>query len=263
VTGRFDAGRFRGLLPADAAELGREIHVADITDSTNDDAFAAAGRGAPDGTVFVSDAQRAGRGRRGNTWLSVAGEGLLFSLLLRRSLPAESAGLVPLIVGLAVRETVARRLSSVGSSVTAVLKWPNDVLAGGRKLAGILVESRIRGQEQPLTVVGVGLNLGSLPPEITSFATSLATLGAPDENREVLLRDLLDELSRRLRDLVEQGGQARVVLELNRHDGLRGQRVSVGGVAGVASGIDPAGGLLITDERGAVHNLRSGHVNLA
>jgi biotin-(acetyl-CoA carboxylase) ligase len=111
--------------------------------------------------------------------------------------------------------------------------------------------------------LGVGLNLGCLPPEITSFATSLATLGAPDENREALLRDLLDELSRRLRDLVDQGGQARVVLELNRHDGLRGRRVSVGGVAGVASGIDPAGGLLITDERGAVHNLRSGHVNLA
>jgi BirA family transcriptional regulator, biotin operon repressor / biotin---[acetyl-CoA-carboxylase] ligase len=263
VTGRFDAERFRALLPADAAELGRELHLTEITDSTNDDAFAAAGLGAPDGAVFVSDAQRAGRGRRGNTWLSVAGEGLLFSVLLRRRLPAECAGLVPLIVGLAVREAVARRLTFVGSSVTAMLKWPNDVLVGGRKLAGVLVESRIRGQADPLTVVGVGLNLGCLPQEITSFATSLAALGAPDENREALLRDLLDELSRRLRDLVEQGGLARAVLELNRHDGLRGQRVSVGGVAGVGSGIDPAGGLLITDERGAVHHLRSGHVTLA
>lgn len=263
MTGRFDAERFRSLASGAAGGLGRELHATEITDSTNDDAFAAAARGAPDGAVFVSDAQRAGRGRRGNTWLSVAGEGLLFSLLVRRRLPAECAGLVPLATGLAVREGVARRLGSAGSVVTPLLKWPNDVLANGRKLAGVLVESRARGQEDPVTVVGVGLNLGTLPPEISPFATSLAELGAPDENREGLLRDLLDELTRRLRDLGEEGGQARVVLELNRHDGLRGRRVSVGGVVGVASGIDPSGGLLITDERGELHKLRSGHVDPA
>jgi BirA family transcriptional regulator, biotin operon repressor / biotin---[acetyl-CoA-carboxylase] ligase len=261
VSGRFDAERFRALVAAGTAELGAELHATTITGSTNDDAFAAAERGAADGAVFVSDAQRAGRGRRGNTWLSVAGEGLLFSVLLRRRFPAECASLIPLVTGLAVRETVARRLASAGSGVTPVLKWPNDVLAGGRKLAGILVESRIRGHDDPLTVVGVGLNLGSLPPEITSFATSLAALGIPDENREVLLRDLLEESARRLRDLVAEGGQARVVLELNRHDGLRGQRISVGEVTGLASGIDPAGGLLITDERGELRSVRSGHVN--
>jgi BirA family biotin operon repressor/biotin-[acetyl-CoA-carboxylase] ligase len=142
-------------------------------------------------------------------------------------------------------------------------KWPNDVLANGRKLAGVLVESRVRGQEDPITVVGVGLNLGTLPPEISPFATSLAELGAPDVDRERLLRDLLDELTQRFRDLGEEGGQARVVLELNRHDGLRGRRVSVGAVVGVASGIDPSGGLLITDEHGKLHKLRSGHVDPA
>jgi BirA family biotin operon repressor/biotin-[acetyl-CoA-carboxylase] ligase len=263
VTGRFDAARFRALVPADVLGLGRELHSSDITDSTNDDAFAAAARGAPDGAVFVSEAQRAGRGRRGNTWLSTAGEGLLFSVLVRRRFPAECAGLVPLATGLAVREAVVRRLLSAGSSVTPLLKWPNDVLADGHKLAGVLVESRVRGQEDPVTVVGVGLNLGSLPGEIGAFATSLAVLGVPDENREGLLRDLLDEMTRRFGDLAEQGGQARLVLELNRHDGLRGRRVSVGGVVGVASGIDPSGALLITDERGGVHPLRSGHVDPA
>jgi BirA family biotin operon repressor/biotin-[acetyl-CoA-carboxylase] ligase len=263
VTNRFDTGLFRELVPAETATLGRELHATEITDSTNDDAFAAAAGGAPDGAVFVSDAQRAGRGRRGNSWLSAPGEGLLFSILLRRRFPVESAGLVPLATGLAVREAVARRLSSAGISLTPVLKWPNDVLADGRKLAGILVESRVRGQDDPVTVVGVGLNLGSLPPEITSFATSLSTLGVPDENREALLRDLLDELTRRFQDLVELGGRARVMVELDRHDGLRGRRVSVGGVTGIATGIDPAGGLLITDERGELHNFRSGHVNLA
>jgi BirA family transcriptional regulator, biotin operon repressor / biotin---[acetyl-CoA-carboxylase] ligase len=263
VTLRFDAERFRTLVAPGHVGLGRELTATAVTDSTNDDAFAAAAAGAPDGAVFVSDAQRAGRGRRGNTWLSVSGEGLLFSALLRRRFPAESMGLVPLATGLAVRAAVARRLTSEGSAVTPSLKWPNDVLADGRKLAGILVESRVRGQGEPVTVIGVGLNLGRLPAEIGPSATSLRELGVPDRDREGLLCDLLAALDERLRDLGTSGGEARVVTELGRFDGLRGTRVSIGGIVGVAAGIDPSGRLLITDERGELHKLRSGHVETA
>jgi BirA family biotin operon repressor/biotin-[acetyl-CoA-carboxylase] ligase len=261
VSLRFDAERFRSLSTRDGADLGAELSATGETASTNDDAFAAAATGAPDGAVFVSDAQRAGRGRRGNTWLSVSGEGLLFSVLLRRRFPAEAVGLVPLATGLAVRATVARRIAA--PDMAPAVKWPNDVLAGGRKLAGILVESRVRGQEVPVTVIGVGLNLGRLPEEITPFATSLALLGVPDDGREALLRGMLDELSVRLRDLGTAGGGVRVVEELRRFDALRGARLSVGGVTGVAAGIDPTGSLLITDERGELHRLRSGHVDPA
>jgi BirA family biotin operon repressor/biotin-[acetyl-CoA-carboxylase] ligase len=263
VTAHFDAERFRALVAPGHGGIGRELTATAVTDSTNDDAFAAAAGGAPDGAVFVSDAQRAGRGRRGNAWLSVSGEGLLFSVLLRRRLPQHSAGLLPLATGLAVRAAVAARLAGVGSAVTPVLKWPNDVLADGRKLAGILVESRVRGQDEPVTVIGVGLNLGRLPQEIGPIATSLLELGVAERDREEFLRDLLGLLDERLRDLETDGGAARVVEELGRFDGLRGARVSVGGVVGVAAGIDPSGGLLITDERGALHNLRSGHVEWA
>lgn len=263
MTPRFDAERFRSLAVPETVSLGRVLTATAVTDSTNDDAFAAAADGAADGAVFVSDAQRAGRGRRGNTWLSVSGEGLLFSVLLRRQLSPERGGLVPLAAGLAVRAAVERRLGSAGSTVTPLLKWPNDVLAGGKKLAGILVESRVRGQEEPVTVVGVGLNLGRLPEEISPIATSLLALGVRDEGREALLRDVLDELSMRLGELEVAGGEARVVEELGRFDALRGTRVTVGGVVGVAAGIDRSGGLLITDEDGALHNLRSGHVQPA
>lgn len=262
MTLRFDAARFR-TLAAGKHGLGRELSATEVTDSTNDDAFAAAAAGAADGTVLVSDVQRAGRGRRGNSWLSVQGEGLLFSVLVRRRLPTEGASLVSLATGLAVRAAVERRLAAAGSPAKPLLKWPNDVLAGGLKLAGILVESRIRRPEDPVTVIGVGLNLGRLPEEIGSIATSLLALGAPDLDREALLRDILDELGARLHDLSTARGGARVIQELDRFDGLRGARVSVGGVVGTATGIDPSGGLLITEESGAVHNLRAGHVEPA
>jgi BirA family biotin operon repressor/biotin-[acetyl-CoA-carboxylase] ligase len=262
VTARFDSARFRSLAGT-AGGLGHELHAAELTDSTNDDAFAAAAAGARDGAVFVADAQRRGRGRRGNTWLSVAGEGLLFSVLLRRRIPPESAELLPLAAGLAIRETVAHRLASVGVSSTPLLKWPNDVLVAGRKLAGILVESRVRGQEDPVTVIGVGLNLGRLPQEISASGISLAELGVPDTDRETLLFALLDQLTRRLQDLDRDGGRERVAADLNRLDALRGTRVSVSGVVGVASGIDATGGLLITDDRGELHKVRSGHVEPA
>jgi BirA family transcriptional regulator, biotin operon repressor / biotin---[acetyl-CoA-carboxylase] ligase len=262
VTRRFDVERFRALSEPGAGGIGHELRAVELTDSTNDDAFAAAAAGVSDGAVFVSDAQRAGRGRRGNTWLSEAGEGLLFSVLLKRKLTADGA-LLPLATGLAVREVVARRLVRAGVRVTPLLKWPNDVLAGGRKLAGVLVESRVRGQDEPVTVVGVGLNLGRLPQEVGSVGTSLLELGASSVDREALLFELLGELTRRFRELGEPGARDRLVAELNRFDALRGVRVSVGGVVGLASGIDSDGGLLITDERGVLHALRSGHVEPA
>lgn len=262
MTFRFDAARFRALAGT-ASGLGCELRAAELTDSTSDDAFAAAASGAPDGAVFVAGSQRRGRGRRGNSWLSVAGEGLLFSVLLRRRFSPESAALLPLATGLAVREAVAQRLAAAGASVAPLLKWPNDVLAAGRKLAGILVESRVRGQEAPVTVIGVGLNLGRLPQEISASGISLAELGVPDEDREALLFALLEELTRRLKDVEREGGRQRVVEDLNRFDALRGARISVSGLAGVASGIDSSGWLLITDERGELHKVRSGHVEPA
>jgi BirA family biotin operon repressor/biotin-[acetyl-CoA-carboxylase] ligase len=262
VTTRFDVERFRALAAEDRGGIGHAVTAVELTDSTNDDAFAAAAAGAPDGAVFISDAQRAGRGRRGNSWLSEAGEGLLFSVLLKRSFAAAGA-LLPLAAGLSVRLAVAHRLARAGVSVTPLLKWPNDVLAEGRKLAGILVESRVRGQDEPVTVVGIGLNLGRLPEEICTFATSLLTLGVRSDDREALLFELLGELTRRFQALGETGGADRLVAELNRFDALRGTRVSVGRIVGLASGIDADGCLLITDDRGVCHALRSGHVDPA
>jgi len=264
VTARFDPERFRALVEGELDGLGLPVSYTDRTASTNDDAFDAASRGAPDGALFVSDAQTAGRGRRGNAWLSEPGEGLLFSLLLRRALSPTDAALVPLVTGLAVRAAVADLLDGQGGARAVSVKWPNDVLADGRKLAGILVESRVRGDATPVTVIGVGLNVGRLilPPNVSAEAVSLAMLGAADIERETLLHSILSGLSRRLKTLgVESAnGESAVVAELRCFDALKGRKISVGNTAGIAEGIDEHGCLLIKQADETVVAVRSGHV---
>ncbi len=145
-------------------------------ESTNDVAKAEALRGAAEGLVVVADRQTRGRGRRGRVWSSPPGGGLYLSVLLRPDWPAVEAPWLGVLAGLAAWRT-ARALGAD----TAVVKWPNDVLAGGRKLAGVLVEPRIAGGRIEFAVVGVGLNVG--PPaggwseELRDSAISLQELG--------------------------------------------------------------------------------------
>ncbi|MBM4362120.1 MAG: biotin--[acetyl-CoA-carboxylase] ligase [Deltaproteobacteria bacterium] len=254
----FDTGRFSRLRAARGLSLGEPIAAVGSTDSTNDDALEAARAGAPHGALFVADEQRAGRGRRGHRWTSPPGVNLTASLLLRPTLPPERLGALPLVVGLAVRALSARHVSS-----PLVVKWPNDVLAGSRKLAGVLVEARLDGAHIDALVVGVGLNLGmrDLPPEIAEIATSLALLGAAPLGREEALVELLAELEPRLAAF-ERGGLEPLLDELRAHDGLLGARVIVGDVSGVAAGIDADGALLLEQPGGEIARVTSGTVQL-
>jgi BirA family biotin operon repressor/biotin-[acetyl-CoA-carboxylase] ligase len=168
--------------------LWREISVVAQTGSTNQDLLAAAGRGAPEGCVLAAEAQTAGRGRLGRGWVSVPGAALTFSVLLRPvAVPAAAKGWIPLLTGVAV----ASALRAV-TGVDARLKWPNDVLVNGAKLAGILAE-----QAGDAVVVGTGVNIGAGQQELPgSSATSLALQGAARTSRELLLAGLLTELER-------------------------------------------------------------------
>jgi BirA family biotin operon repressor/biotin-[acetyl-CoA-carboxylase] ligase len=173
------------------------LDVVASTGSTNADllARAAVEPAGPEGRVLVAEEQTAGRGRHGRAWLSVPGESLTFSVLLRpASVPPDRRGWLSLLTGVAVASAV----STLGG-VHAVLKWPNDVLAGDRKLAGILAEQSPDGAA---VVVGVGLNVatpaGALPVAPSGLApTSLAAeAGGVPVSRENLLLGLLDQLER-------------------------------------------------------------------
>ena len=173
------------------------LDVVTSTGSTNADllARAAAEPGGAEGRVLVAEEQTAGRGRRGRTWSSVPGESLTFSALLRpASVPPDRRGWLSLLTGVAVASAVGTL-----AGVHTVLKWPNDVLAGDRKLAGILAEQSPDGSA---VVVGVGLNVATrasaLPVAATGLAaTSLAVeAGGAATSREDLLLGILDQLER-------------------------------------------------------------------
>lgn len=179
--------------------LWQQVRVVPATGSTNADLLAGAAAGAPEGTVLVAEAQTAGKGRLGRTWASPPGAGLTFSVLLRPDgVPAMLLGWLPLLTGVAVAAAMSR-----AAAVECRLKWPNDVLAGGSKLAGILVEGQSAG-----LVAGIGINVCQRPADLPGpGATSVlierassprADGGAPArELRERLLVAVLAGLASR------------------------------------------------------------------
>jgi len=254
----FDVERFSQLLGTRGVSLGAPLHFCELTGSTNDDAMEAARAGAPHGATFVANAQTRGRGRRGATWSSPPGENLLFSVVLRPKLSAQLAGTLTLPVGLAVRDALRSRVDA-----PVLVKWPNDLMADGRKLAGILLESQLIGSELSAVVVGVGINVAmrDLPADIAAVATSVALLGGTDLDRSSLLVDVLEAIERRARTH-EERGLAAVLEELRGVDALAGRRIRVESLEGVARGIDERGALKLVDDQGELHAVSSGSIEL-
>lgn len=222
--------------------LGRpRLHLR-TTGSTNDRARELAAAGAPHGTLVTAREQTAGRGRHGRTWIGPPGRALLLSLVLR-----ELESLLPLRAGLAVADVAAD---------DALVKWPNDVWIAGRKVAGVLVESR---PQDGWAVLGIGLNvaveLAELPEELHATA---GTLGRGPRTLEPTLHDLLDALERRLD---EPAGAT--LAALRARDALHGRRVTWTGGEGMAAGIDDSGSLLVTRDDGITVAVSSGEVLLA
>jgi BirA family transcriptional regulator, biotin operon repressor / biotin---[acetyl-CoA-carboxylase] ligase len=170
------------------SDLWSELTVVGSTGSTNEDLLAAARAGAPPGSVLVAEEQTRGRGRLDRVWQSEPGAALTFSVLLRPAgVPAGSRGWLPLLAGVAVAAGL-RAQAGLGVS----LKWPNDVLVGQAKLAGILAE-----QAGTAIVVGIGLNVGQRRDELPSEqATSVWLEGATGADRGAILAAVLREFER-------------------------------------------------------------------
>ncbi len=187
-------------------------------------------RGMPEGGVAACEEQTAGRGRRGRTWTSPRGAGLLFSLSLRPRTPPDRLPPLTLVVADAVAEAAWPR---------AAVRWPNDVVVGGSKLAGILAEVR-----DGAVVVGIGLNANhtadDLPADARVAPTSLRLLHGEPVDRAALLADVLEAVEARYRAFERDGfsGLAR--------DDLRGRRVRLaGGAEGRSDGVDAQGRLVV------------------
>jgi BirA family transcriptional regulator, biotin operon repressor / biotin---[acetyl-CoA-carboxylase] ligase len=252
----FDVARFEALR---RGELGVPIRWRDRTESTSDDALAAAKQGAAHGAVFGAETQTHGRGRRGSEWVSAPGEGLWFSVLLRPALSAELVSGLALAAGLAVRDAVAARIAA-----DAKIKWPNDVLVDGRKICGVLVESQMSGASISSAIVGIGINVAqrTFPPELRDIATSLALLDGAPRARESLLADTLAALQTRV-EILQQRGMSGLAEELRGHDALLGLSLWVDERRGTGAGIDDAGRLRLRLADGTIEPQLSGHVQIA
>lgn len=254
--------------------LWRRVQVVTETGSTNADLVEAARAGAPEGRVLVAESQTAGRGRLGRSWTAPPRSGLMFSVLLRPDVPAQTLGWLPLLTGLSVA-TALRRMTgratrgdfgqAVGARALDVrLKWPNDLLVGERKLAGILAE-----RAGDAVVVGVGVNVSLRADELpVPTATSLACENAAFQDREALLRAMLRELEARYREWtasrgdVERGDLRSAYRELCATLDRR-VRVMLPGdreLTGVAVDVEASGGLVVRDDGGSDHVIHAGDV---
>jgi len=211
------------------------------TDSTNERAGALARAGAPHGTLVTAAEQTAGRGRQGRSWSAPPGRALLMSLVLR-----ELDTLLPAAGAVAVADVVGD---------DAAIKWPNDVLLHGGKLAGILVEAR---PTSGWAGMGIGFNVAvrreDLPPELRDSA---ATLGLEPDALEPTLDALLVALARRLRERPET-----MLAAYRERDALLGRQIRWQRGAGVAAGIDAVGRLLVDCDDGTRAALQAGEVHL-
>jgi BirA family biotin operon repressor/biotin-[acetyl-CoA-carboxylase] ligase len=249
--------------------LWRAVEVTEQTGSTNSDLLARAADGEAEGLVLAAEEQVAGRGRLGRSWVAPPRSSLMFSLLLRPSVPRARLGWLPLLAGVAVADAVR-----AAAAVEAELKWPNDVLAPGPdgapgKLGGILAEAT-----GDAVVVGIGLNVSTeaaeLPPPGPGAlpATSLRLAGASTLDRGVLLAAILAGLDRRYRSWTGAGGDT-------ERSGLRASytslcatlgrqvRVEMPGdrvLGGRADGVDEDGRLLVSGPPGGPVPVAAGDI---
>jgi BirA family biotin operon repressor/biotin-[acetyl-CoA-carboxylase] ligase len=244
-------------LPAlDAALAGTifagNLHFTPLTDSTNTDAMAAARSGAPHGSVYFADEQRAGRGRGNHAWESTAGEGLYVSVLLRPQIEAARLWLLPLAAGLAAAEAIHST-----THLTVDLRWPNDLLIGARKAGGILVEATIEATGLPHAVAGIGINVHqrSFPHGLSTPATSLDLAAGRTIPRQPLLVSLLKSLEREAFALADAAAAENLPARVEQASTwVRDRRVQVHGpqaCTGVTAGLDKHG-FLVTVQTGGI-----------
>lgn len=225
---------------------GCEIVYYDETDSTNKQARMLAREGAAHGTLVIADRQSAGRGRRGRSWISPAGEGVFMSLIVRPDAPPSEVAKLSLTLALAVSRAIERE-----TGLDARIKWPNDIVIGGRKVCGLLLEMDATAQKVESIVAGVGINVHqtAFDEEIENTASSLDLLLGKRVSRSAIVRAFLTEFERAMTLADEEMMDA-----YRERSATIGQRVQVIGLSssytGMATGITESGTLLVAQDDG-------------
>jgi BirA family transcriptional regulator, biotin operon repressor / biotin---[acetyl-CoA-carboxylase] ligase len=232
--------------------IGRRIEYHEELESTNTEALRLALENAPEGTVVIADAQSEGRGRLDRIWESPPSLNLYLSVVLRPDIPAVSASLIPLAVGVTVAEVVSKYCPG-----RVRLKWPNDVLVDGRKICGILTEMRTKADRVHFIIAGIGVNLNmrklDFPREIRETATSLRIGTECEIDRLDVAIRLFENLERWYRIFLS-GGAAAIREKWLEYAEIIGKRIEVvfksDTQRGIVVGLDENGALLLEGETG-------------
>lgn len=239
--------------------LGQAWRYLPTCGSTNDEAAAWAVAGAPHGAVVVADQQTRGRGRQGRLWVSDSADNLYFSTVLRPPLVPVEVPPLTLAAGVAVAEAMTR------FEVTPSLKWPNDLLLDGKKLAGILTEMSAadpRGVVSHVVLgIGVNLNAEAWPSELGDIATSLRLArGGRPVDRVLFAAALCERLEHWYQTFISDGPSA-VATGWRRFATFFGRRVRAGTLEGIAESLDDDGALVLRLDDGRAHRITSGEVH--
>ncbi|MFC2075097.1 biotin--[acetyl-CoA-carboxylase] ligase [Bdellovibrionota bacterium] len=238
----------------------RELLVLPATGSTNDDCKSRGKAGAPQGFTLIADTQTEGRGRYGRKWFSPAGSNIYFSTVLRPNRKLYEIPTVTLTAAVAIHDCLTQFLPKELLGI----KWPNDILGNGKKLAGILTELF---QEPPFLVLGVGLNVNveEFPEELQSIATSVKILlDGKETSREELFAKLCFNLEKWY-ELWTAEGFAPIRDYWEKNSGMVGRTVKITGkenVTGMVKGISETGGLLVEDQAGEIREEKGGEIEL-
>ena len=245
--------------------FGQQIHYQPVIDSTNRVAKELADAGQGEGTLVLCEEQSAGRGRLGREWFSPKNSGLYMTLILRPNLSAQSAMPITMLAALAVRDAISQI-----AGMEAMIKWPNDILLNGKKVAGILTELSVSSDGQvKWIVVGIGVNVNTrftdFPEEVQDIATSLYCERGLECSRLELVRAICYQMETLYGEFVAEGGDAKVFLPrykiysatlLRRVEMYAGQQK----VEGIAEDFDEGGALLIRTDDGKLTRMFTGEV---
>lgn len=246
--------------------IGGIIYSFEEVGSTNEVASELARNGAPEGTVIIADSQSKGKGRLQRRWISPPGVNLYMSVIFRPAIEAKDAPLLTLVASIALAETIK------GKEPDTLIKWPNDILVKGKKVAGVLTGMQPIGNKVDFVIVGIGVNINMTREmmeremgEVSEIATSLREALGYDIKREKFASDLIEELEIWYHKFLKEG-KPRIIKEWMERWGAINRRVLVRFdgkvIEGIASRIDENGHLLVKKDDGTTEKIIAGDVIL-
>lgn len=245
--------------------FGKQLRLVSKTESTQNEAYAWAAAGAPEGALIVAEEQVSGRGRRGHVWHSPAGKGIWMSMVLKPRISLQFTPHLTLLTAVAVCRAIKRI-----ASIQVGIKWPNDLLVNDRKVCGILLESVAEDERLIHVIAGIGISVNldeqDYPSALGKIATSLKIECGQEIDRATLLAEVLLEWEQLYKLYEEKGfGTIRTLWEANSV--MIGRSVTIetpyGVAQGTAQGLDEMGALVLQLPNGAVQKVFSGDVRFA